>query len=122
MSFSTQQRPILTALNFREVLHAYAQWTVREFMNPDSTADVRRGHATQSTRGALSVGASGTEICLPQPDDRTSPLVMYEIGVFDEMVFKAEAPAPLRDQDSKEAALVVTAGLHAWQQLHPPPM
>ncbi|KAK1656543.1 acyl-CoA dehydrogenase/oxidase [Colletotrichum godetiae] len=46
MSFSTQQRPILKALAFGEVLHAYAQWTVREFTNPDTTADVRRGLAT----------------------------------------------------------------------------
>ncbi|KAK2038269.1 putative acyl-CoA oxidase [Colletotrichum somersetense] len=46
LSFSTQQRPILKALAYGEVLHAYAQWTVREFMNPDNAADVRRGLAT----------------------------------------------------------------------------
>ncbi|GKT43663.1 peroxisomal acyl-coenzyme A oxidase 3 [Colletotrichum spaethianum] len=46
MTFSTQQRPILKALAYGEVLHAYAQWTVREFMKLDNAVDVRRGLAT----------------------------------------------------------------------------
>ncbi|KAH9225282.1 hypothetical protein K456DRAFT_1732043 [Colletotrichum gloeosporioides 23] len=46
MQFSTQQRPILKALAHGEVLHAYAKWSVGEFMNPRHNADVRRGIAT----------------------------------------------------------------------------
>ncbi|KAK2051143.1 putative acyl-CoA oxidase [Colletotrichum caudatum] len=46
MQFSTQQRPILKALAHGEVLHAYARWSVGEFMNPRRNADVRRGIAT----------------------------------------------------------------------------
>ncbi|KAL0929584.1 uncharacterized protein CTRU02_215483 [Colletotrichum truncatum] len=43
--FSTQNRPILKALAYGEVLHAYALWTVQEFMNPKHNPDVRRGLA-----------------------------------------------------------------------------
>ncbi|KAK1701941.1 putative acyl-CoA oxidase [Colletotrichum acutatum] len=46
MQFSTQQRPILEALAHGEVLHAYAKWSVGEFMNQNHNADVRRGIAT----------------------------------------------------------------------------
>ncbi|KAK1492252.1 hypothetical protein CCUS01_14034 [Colletotrichum cuscutae] len=56
MSFSTQQRPILKTLAFVEVLHAYAEWTIKLFMNPDTTADVRRG--LTPTFKALVVGSS----------------------------------------------------------------
>ncbi|GKT52014.1 acyl-coenzyme A oxidase 2, peroxisomal [Colletotrichum spaethianum] len=46
LQFSTQQRPILKALAHGEVLHAYALWSVGEFMNPKHDVDVRRGIAT----------------------------------------------------------------------------
>ncbi|KAK1966808.1 putative acyl-CoA oxidase [Colletotrichum sublineola] len=46
IQFSTQQRPILKALAHGEVLHAYALWSVGEFMNPKHSVDVRRGIAT----------------------------------------------------------------------------
>ncbi|GKT88619.1 acyloxidase [Colletotrichum tofieldiae] len=46
IQFSTQQRPILKALAHGEVLHAYASWSVGEFMNPSHDVDVRRGIAT----------------------------------------------------------------------------
>ncbi|KAF4417534.1 Acyl-coenzyme A oxidase 2 [Colletotrichum fructicola] len=46
MQFSTQQRPILKALVHGEVLHAYAKWSVGEFMDQRHNVDVRRGIAT----------------------------------------------------------------------------
>ncbi|KAF6808256.1 hypothetical protein CSOJ01_07669 [Colletotrichum sojae] len=45
LGFSPQQRPILKALAHAEVLHAYAQWTIQEFMNTSRDLDVRRGLA-----------------------------------------------------------------------------
>ncbi|KAK1463832.1 hypothetical protein CTAM01_17082 [Colletotrichum tamarilloi] len=154
MSFSTQQRPILKALAFGEVLHAYGEWTVQQFMNPDATADVRRGLATAfkalvvrssrllvelaercgwqglyahnqiselaSTFQGNSVAEGDTLVisirlasellaqkyCLPQPGDRSSPLAMYERGVFDEMAARMAAlPSGHRSSEFNAAVL-----------------
>ncbi|KAF9875380.1 acyloxidase [Colletotrichum karsti] len=45
INFSTQSRPVLKALAHSEVLEVYALWTVREFMDPEHSVDVRRGLA-----------------------------------------------------------------------------
>ncbi|KAL4403552.1 hypothetical protein CABS03_15004 [Colletotrichum abscissum] len=107
MSFSTQQRPILKTLAFVEVLHAYAEWTIKLFMNPDTTADVRRG--LTPTFKALVVGLVSEllaqKYCLPQPVDRRSPLAMYERGVVDEIA-ASMAPIPSGHRSSEFNAAV----------------
>lgn len=57
LGFSTQQRPILKSLAHAEVLHAYAQWTIQEFMDTRLDLDIRRGLA--ATFKALVVRSSG---------------------------------------------------------------
>ncbi|KAF4917460.1 hypothetical protein CGCVW01_v009842 [Colletotrichum viniferum] len=91
MQFSTQRRPILKALAHGEVLHAYAKWSVGEFMNPKHSADVHRGIATafkvlvvRSSRLASKILMNRYR--LPQSVDPERPLALYEKGILKEAV------------------------------------